>query len=206
MAPRWPTLAFCVVLGFPRDACGEGSVTLTQQNFDRRTRTGFWLLNFHAPWCAHCQQLAPTYEKVAHHYHIQQASADVHVAKIDATSEQGLATRFNINSYPTIILYDSSSGEAHAYRSARTFEDIVRFVEHHRSKTTTKPRSQAQAQEAGEKAVADKLSAIIRQMQSRVKELFTTLTVAQVGKTYLQLGLTLSGALFAVIAALAMYE
>lgn len=42
-------------------------VELTDSNFDRQVvnSDGIWVVEFFAPWCGHCQQLAPEYKKAA---------------------------------------------------------------------------------------------------------------------------------------------
>ena len=36
-------------------AADQGPVDLTDQNFDRLTAEGTWLVKVYAPWCAHCK-------------------------------------------------------------------------------------------------------------------------------------------------------
>ena len=50
-----------------------------------------WLLEFYAPWCGHCKQLAPIWEKVA-----SELQGKVNVAKVDAVENQELALMFKI--------------------------------------------------------------------------------------------------------------
>ena len=45
----------------------SGVVDLSPNNFDNRVKDseGVWIVEFYAPWCGHCQKLAPEYQKAA---------------------------------------------------------------------------------------------------------------------------------------------
>lgn len=42
-------------------------IDLNPQNFDQLVTKGdeVWIVEFYAPWCGHCQQLVPEYQKAA---------------------------------------------------------------------------------------------------------------------------------------------
>lgn len=49
-----PLLA-CALAG----ARASDVIELNESNFDALTGSGMWLVEFYAPWCAHCQALEP---------------------------------------------------------------------------------------------------------------------------------------------------
>ena len=60
------------------------------------------LLELYAPWCGHCKQLAPVYEKVGQAF---AADPSIVIAKMDATSNDVPDRRFAVKGFPTIYLY-----------------------------------------------------------------------------------------------------
>ncbi|KAG8178004.1 hypothetical protein JTE90_004485 [Oedothorax gibbosus] len=82
------------------------------------------LVEFYAPWCGHCKQLAPIYDELGQKY---KDSSDVIIAKIDSTANELEHTK--INSYPTIKLYKKGTNEVIDFNGERTFEGIRRFID-----------------------------------------------------------------------------
>ena len=58
------------------------------------------LVDFWAPWCGHCQSMAPVVAQAA-----AQLEPRVRVAKVDTEGEKALAARFGIHSLPTLVLF-----------------------------------------------------------------------------------------------------
>ncbi|KAK8800198.1 hypothetical protein WA171_004833, partial [Blastocystis sp. BT1] len=103
---------------------GSDVVELYDSTFDKAVMApdaGVWFLRFYAPWCGHCKALKPTWEQAA-----EELKGQVHFGDVDATEEFGLAHRFNIRSYPTVILI--AFGKYYSFDGSRTLESIKDFA------------------------------------------------------------------------------
>lgn len=58
------------------------------------------VVDFWAPWCGPCRQMAPAFEQAA-----QRLATRVRFAKINTDEAQRLAGRYGIRSIPTLILF-----------------------------------------------------------------------------------------------------
>ena len=102
-------------------------VILDTENFEHLTQassgatTGDWMVEFYAPWCGHCKNLAPVFEEVA-----TELKGDVNVAKVDAAKERSLGSRFEIKGFPTILFL--SHGQVYKYKGKRTKDALVEFA------------------------------------------------------------------------------
>lgn len=96
----------------------DNIVKLTKFNFDNNVKSGAWFIKFYAPWCTHCQRLAPIWEKLAD----EQVARDwaVKIAEVDCTSAKEVCESVQVKAFPLLMLIkngkmvDKYKGEASA--------------------------------------------------------------------------------------------
>ncbi|KAF1792039.1 Thioredoxin, conserved site [Phytophthora cactorum] len=103
---------------------------LTEADFDAEVihSKKHAIVEFYAPWCGHCKQLAPTYEEVGA---IFEGEDNVLIAKVDATANSELASRYNVKGYPTLFYFSPGSDEPEDYSNGRDKASFVEFINEH---------------------------------------------------------------------------
>jgi protein disulfide-isomerase A1 len=98
----------------PKDWDKTPTKYLTGKNFDEIVfdKTKNVLVEFYAPWCGHCKQLSPIWDKLAETL-AEEKKDDFVVAKIDATLNELSHSR--VRSFPTIRLYKKGENEQVEY-------------------------------------------------------------------------------------------
>ncbi|XP_016339279.1 protein disulfide-isomerase A4-like [Sinocyclocheilus anshuiensis] len=103
----------------------EATLVLTKDNFDDVVNNAdIILVEFYAPWCGHCKSLAPEYEKAAKE--LRNRTPPIPLAKVDATAESDLTTRFGVSGYPTLKIF--RKGKAFDYNGPREKFGIVDYM------------------------------------------------------------------------------
>lgn len=76
-------------------------VVLTEGNFsDFLEKNRYVMVEFYAPWCGHCQALAPEYAAAA-----TELKGEAVLAKVDATEENDLAQQYDVQGFPTVLFF-----------------------------------------------------------------------------------------------------
>ncbi|XP_028794698.1 probable protein disulfide-isomerase A6, partial [Neltuma alba] len=83
------------------------------------------LVEFHAPWCRHCRELAPAYEKVAAAFKMEE---EVVIANLDADKYKDLAAKNDVKAFPTLKFFPKSKKAGEVYGGGRDLNDIVAFL------------------------------------------------------------------------------
>ncbi|XP_053713672.1 protein disulfide-isomerase [Synchiropus splendidus] len=82
-------------------------------------------VEFYAPWCGHCKQLTPIWEKLGEKY---KDSEDIVVAKMDSTANEIESVK--VHSFPTLKFFPAGDErKVIDYNGERTLEGFTKFLE-----------------------------------------------------------------------------
>jgi len=141
----------------PADWDAQPVKVLVGKNFDQvaRDKTKTVLVEFYAPWCGHCKQLAPIYDQLGANF---KDKPEFVVAKMDSTGNE--LEDIKIQSFPTIKLFPKDSDEVIDYNGERTLEAMTKFLESHGKEGNAAPEEEekgGEEEEGEDKPTKDEL-------------------------------------------------
>jgi protein disulfide-isomerase-like protein len=135
--------SIALVAPIPADALyGEASsaviVLSGEKEFNARVVDAddeYWLVEFYAPWCGHCQKLAPEYDAAAKALSGHDATRKAKLGAVDCDEEsnKALCASAGVKGFPTIKGYNKLAGSedretSESYDGSRDKDGIVNFV------------------------------------------------------------------------------
>ncbi|KAF7230700.1 protein disulfide-isomerase A6 isoform X2 [Nothobranchius furzeri] len=97
-------------------------IELKPSNFNREViqSDSLWLVEFYAPWCGHCQSLAPEWKKAA-----TALKGIVKVGAVDADQHKSLGGQYGVRGFPTIKIFGANKNKPEEYQGGRSSQAIV---------------------------------------------------------------------------------
>ncbi|KAF2806494.1 disulfide isomerase [Mytilinidion resinicola] len=108
------------------------------------------LVEFFAPWCGHCKNLAPVYEELASAF--AYASDKVVIGKVDADEHKSLGKQFKVQGFPTLKWFDGKSDTPSEYSGGRDLESLSKWIT---DKTGLKPKVKGKGKVASSVVMLD---------------------------------------------------
>jgi thioredoxin 1 len=100
----------------------QGMTFLDDQNFESSIAQGVTLVDFYADWCGPCKTIAPLMEELSHDY-----NGKALIAKLDVDKAQVAASKHNVTSIPTVILFVNGKEVKRVVgvRDKKTFQTMI---------------------------------------------------------------------------------
>ena len=135
----------------------EGVIDIPAQFFNtymhpkkHNHRGRYWLVAFYATWCHVCDDLIDPLTKVAAAIHKDEAYAHhkkkLSIGKHDVTADEGVAHKYKVEGYPTILFYDIADiDRVTKFEGKVTYESLVAFINSHTNGEIALPSTSSQS-------------------------------------------------------------
>ncbi|CEJ59202.1 hypothetical protein PMG11_07834 [Penicillium brasilianum] len=99
------------------------SVPLTAESFQKLVTTTRdpWFIKFYAPWCGHCQAMAPNWKEMA-----KEMKDTLNIGEVNCEVETRLCADARVNAYPTIYFF--RGGQRVEYTGLRGLGDLLSYT------------------------------------------------------------------------------
>jgi len=99
------------------------SIPLTAEEFQRVVTTTHdpWFVKFYAPWCHHCQAMAPSWQGMA-----RDMRNRLNIGEVNCEVEKRLCRDVKVRGYPTMLFF--RAGERIEYDGLRGLGDLISFA------------------------------------------------------------------------------
>ena len=110
------------------NANGIHAYPIDKNNFDSHlSRSEFTFVNFYAPWCIWCQRLEPIWEAFAER--VSGSDMQISIVKVDCVANKELCMDQKIQAFPLLRLFHYQESMPPDYRSDRTVDSLMKYVE-----------------------------------------------------------------------------
>lgn len=112
-------------------------------------------LEVYAPWCGHCKNLAPTWDKLGDQANALK-DAGLVIAKMDGTeNDVPPEGNFQVEGFPTLKFFKAETNEIVDYNGDRSYEDLVRFIHEESTNKVNLGASDEKSEEKSDDAAVD---------------------------------------------------
>ncbi|MEI8007285.1 MAG: thioredoxin [Bacteroidota bacterium] len=101
----------------------EKVLTLTDQNFSNKVRSGIVLVDFWAEWCMPCKMMIPVLNELS-----EEVDGSVSIAKLNVDEQKKTAAGFKVRSIPTMILFRNGK-EIHRFVGVKTKDYLLKELD-----------------------------------------------------------------------------
>jgi len=101
-------------------------IELTDSDFQKQVINSdeMWLVEFYAPWCGHCQQFKPSYEKAA-----KMLKGVVKVGAVNMDTHKQVGSQYGVKGFPTVMFFGLDKTKSpETYQEAREADALVNYA------------------------------------------------------------------------------
>ncbi|KAF8516674.1 thioredoxin-like protein [Gautieria morchelliformis] len=131
------TPLFLAAMALPVESAAPQFQQLTSADFSSTTNHGVWFVEYFSPYCIHCRNFAPTWNRLVEHVQLQD-DPGVRLVQVNCATEGDLCNNNDIQGYPALKLYQDGK-MVEDISTERDFDLLLKFVEKHARKNGASP-------------------------------------------------------------------